>query len=37
MSFKMHKIHISTYYRLRKALGFTEDATTIIEWYLSGL
>jgi len=31
MSFKMNKIHISTYYRLKKVLGLAEETTSIIE------
>ena len=32
MNFKMNKIHISTYYRLKKALGISDESISIIEW-----
>lgn len=31
MSFKMNKIHVSTYNRIRKLLGGGEEALSIIE------
>jgi hypothetical protein len=31
MSFKMSKIHISTYYRIKKLLGMSEENGSLIE------
>jgi len=30
MTFKMHRIHISTYHRIRKLVGQTEEIITLI-------
>lgn len=31
MSFDMKKVHISTYYRIRKVMGISEDNVVVIE------
>ena len=32
MSFRMNKIHLSTYYRVKKVIGMSEEGPGIIEW-----